>query len=76
MIIKKNVVQNNAEYFLEFIYLQQADSCYGSENNLRRHGSLLSLASGTSLSQTSASSFKVSSACAVVLVFVHNLPVC
>ncbi|CAG5127022.1 unnamed protein product [Candidula unifasciata] len=37
---------------------KQADSCYGSENNLRRHGSLLSLASGTSLSQTSASSFK------------------
>ncbi|CAG5128563.1 unnamed protein product [Candidula unifasciata] len=37
---------------------QQADSGYGSENNLRRHGSMLSLASGTSLSQASASSFK------------------
>lgn len=38
---------------------QQAESGYGSENNLRRHGSLLSLQSGTSLSTLSASSFKV-----------------
>ncbi|XP_050401750.1 ceramide transfer protein [Patella vulgata] len=37
---------------------RQAESGYGSENNLRRHGSMLSLASGTSLSTTSASSFK------------------
>ena len=37
---------------------RQAESGYGSENNLRRHGSLLSLQSGTSLSTISASSFK------------------
>ncbi|KAI8789020.1 collagen type IV alpha-3-binding protein [Biomphalaria glabrata] len=37
---------------------KQADSSYGSENNLRRHGSMLSLASGTSISQASTSSFK------------------
>lgn len=37
---------------------RQAESGYGSENNLRRHGSLLSLQSGTSLSTMSASSFK------------------
>ncbi|KAK7492548.1 hypothetical protein BaRGS_00016214 [Batillaria attramentaria] len=37
---------------------KQAESGYGSENNLRRHGSMLSLASGTSLSTASASSFK------------------
>lgn len=45
---------------IHFLLFQQADSGYGSENNLRRHGSMLSLASGTSLSQASASSFKVS----------------
>ncbi|KAJ8304153.1 hypothetical protein KUTeg_017736 [Tegillarca granosa] len=38
---------------------RQAESGYGSENNLRRHGSMLSLTSGTSLSTTSTSSFKV-----------------
>lgn len=37
---------------------RQAESGYGSENNLRRHGSLLSLQSGTSLSTMSASSIK------------------
>lgn len=37
---------------------RQAESGYGSESNLRRHGSLLSLASGTSLSTASTSSFK------------------
>uniref|UniRef100_A0A0L8HJ18 PH domain-containing protein n=1 Tax=Octopus bimaculoides TaxID=37653 RepID=A0A0L8HJ18_OCTBM len=35
-----------------------AESGYGSENSLKRHGSLLSLTSGTSLSTASASSFK------------------
>ena len=43
-----------------FVSQQQADSTYGSENSLRRHGSMLSLTSGTSLSQASSSSFKVS----------------
>ncbi|PVD19901.1 hypothetical protein C0Q70_20395 [Pomacea canaliculata] len=37
---------------------KQAESGYGSENNLRRHGSMLSLTSGTSLSTASTSSFK------------------
>ncbi|XP_070173383.1 ceramide transfer protein-like isoform X2 [Littorina saxatilis] len=37
---------------------KQAESGYGSENNLRRHGSIMSLTSGTSLSTASASSFK------------------
>lgn len=37
---------------------RQTESGYGSENNLRRHGSLLSLTSGTSMSTASASSFK------------------
>ncbi|XP_071167056.1 ceramide transfer protein-like isoform X1 [Mytilus edulis] len=41
-----------------FCSTEQAESGYGSENNLRRHGSLLSLQSGTSLSTLSASSFK------------------
>uniref|UniRef100_A0A0B6ZVZ5 Ceramide transfer protein n=1 Tax=Arion vulgaris TaxID=1028688 RepID=A0A0B6ZVZ5_9EUPU len=44
--------------WIEAIELHKADSSYGSENNLRRHGSMLSLTSGTSLSQASASSFK------------------
>lgn len=40
---------------------QQADSGYGSESSLRRHGSMLSLTSATSgYSATSTSSFKVS----------------
>lgn len=40
----------------------QADSGYGSESSLRRHGSMLSLTSATSgYSATSTSSFKVSS---------------
>ncbi|XP_029649707.1 ceramide transfer protein isoform X3 [Octopus sinensis] len=39
-------------------YIHQAESGYGSENSLKRHGSLLSLTSGTSLSTASASSFK------------------
>jgi collagen type IV alpha-3-binding protein len=37
---------------------RQADSGYGSENSLRRHGSMLSLTSGASLSTASTSSFK------------------
>lgn len=37
---------------------KQAESGYGSENNLRRHGSIMSLTSGTSLSTASTSSFK------------------
>lgn len=37
---------------------RQAESGYGSENNLRRHGSLMSLTSACSLSTTSTSSFK------------------
>ncbi|ESN95992.1 hypothetical protein HELRODRAFT_114561 [Helobdella robusta] len=37
---------------------KQAESGYGSENSLRRHGSHLSLASTASLSTASASSFK------------------
>ncbi|XP_076465042.1 ceramide transfer protein-like [Babylonia areolata] len=37
---------------------KQAESGYGSENNLRRHGSVMSLTSGTSLSTASTSSFK------------------
>ncbi|KAK3729093.1 hypothetical protein RRG08_005466 [Elysia crispata] len=40
------------------LHKQQADSTYGSENSLRRHGSMLSLTSGASLSQASSSSFK------------------
>lgn len=38
---------------------RQTESGYGSENNLRRCGSLISLTSGTSMSTTSSSSFKV-----------------
>lgn len=38
---------------------RQTESGYGSESNLRRHGSLLSLTSGTSMSTASTSSFKV-----------------
>ncbi|KAK2157799.1 hypothetical protein LSH36_184g03031, partial [Paralvinella palmiformis] len=37
---------------------KQADSGYASENGLRRHGSMLSITSATSLSTASASSFK------------------
>lgn len=37
---------------------RQAESGYGSESNLRRHGSLISLTSGTSMSTASSSSFK------------------
>ncbi|ELT89655.1 hypothetical protein CAPTEDRAFT_22682, partial [Capitella teleta] len=37
---------------------RQADSGYGSENNLRRQGSMLSLTSAASLSTASTSSFK------------------
>ncbi|XP_005104758.1 ceramide transfer protein isoform X2 [Aplysia californica] len=44
--------------WIDAIELHKADSSYGSENNLRRHGSMLSLASGTSISQASTSSFK------------------
>ncbi|ESO88102.1 hypothetical protein LOTGIDRAFT_234681 [Lottia gigantea] len=47
------------QHWIDLIELhKQAESGYGSENNLRRHGSMLSLASGTSLSTASASSFK------------------
>jgi len=38
--------------------LRQAESGYGSESSLRRHGSMLSLTSGTSMSTASSSSFK------------------
>lgn len=41
------------------ISVQQAESGYGSEHSLRRHGSRLSLTSTASLSTASASSFKV-----------------
>jgi len=44
---------------VRFLYTQQADSGYASENGLRRHGSMLSITSATSLSTASASSFKV-----------------
>lgn len=37
---------------------RQAESGYGSESNLRRHGSMISLTSGTSMSTASTSSFK------------------
>ncbi|XP_013394772.1 collagen type IV alpha-3-binding protein isoform X2 [Lingula anatina] len=37
---------------------RQTESGYGSENSLRRHGSMLSITSGTSLSTQSTSSFK------------------
>lgn len=48
----------------------QADSGYGSESSLRRHGSMLSLTSATSgYSATSTSSFKVSWRSAVALTF-------
>lgn len=42
------------------IFFFQAESGYGSETSLRRHGSMLSLTSAASaLSATSTSSFKV-----------------
>ncbi|XP_014860688.1 PREDICTED: collagen type IV alpha-3-binding protein-like isoform X2 [Poecilia mexicana] len=45
--------------WIEFIELHRADSGYGSESSLRRHGSMLSLTSATSgYSATSTSSFK------------------
>ncbi|XP_060066483.1 ceramide transfer protein-like isoform X1 [Ylistrum balloti] len=40
------------------IDVEQAESGYGSENNLRRHGSMISLTSAASLSTASTSSFK------------------
>ncbi|XP_069138571.1 ceramide transfer protein-like isoform X1 [Argopecten irradians] len=40
------------------IEVEQAESGYGSENNLRRHGSMISLTSAASLSTASTSSFK------------------
>lgn len=47
------------QLWIEALDLQkQAESGYGSENSLRRHGSMLSITSGTSLSTTSQSSFK------------------
>lgn len=47
--------------FFSSVSPQQADSGYGSESSLRRHGSMLSLTSATSgYSATSTSSFKVS----------------
>lgn len=46
--------------YIMLLFYQQTESGYGSENSLKRHGSLLSLTSGTSLSTASASSFKVS----------------
>lgn len=43
-----------------FFFFFQAESGYGSETSLRRHGSMLSLTSAASaLSATSTSSFKV-----------------
>lgn len=45
--------------WIESIELHRADSGYGSESSLRRHGSMMSLTSATSgYSATSASSFK------------------
>ncbi|XP_039635552.1 ceramide transfer protein-like isoform X3 [Perca fluviatilis] len=45
--------------WIDSIELHRADSGYGSESSLRRHGSMLSLASATSgFSATSTSSFK------------------
>lgn len=46
------------QQWVRAIELHKTESGYGSENSLKRHGSLLSLTSGTSLSTTSASSFK------------------
>lgn len=47
------------QQWIESIELHRADSGYGSESSLRRHGSMLSLTSATSgYSATSASSFK------------------
>ena len=45
---------------LSVAVVQQAESGYGSENNLRRHGSVMSITSATSLSTASSSSFNVS----------------
>lgn len=51
--------EDERQSWLDMLELhRQADSGYGSENNLRRHGSMMSLASGASLSTASASSFK------------------
>lgn len=46
--------------WVEALENYKADSGFGSENNLHRHGSLISITSGNSLSTTSTSSFKVS----------------
>ncbi|CAE1292316.1 COL4A3BP [Acanthosepion pharaonis] len=46
------------QQWVRAIELHKTESGYGSENSLKRHGSLLSLTSGTSLSTASASSFK------------------
>jgi hypothetical protein len=63
LIKSQNVIFN-----FNWNIFQQAESGYGSENNLRRHGSLLSLQSGTSLSTISASSFKVN-----INTWLHNI---
>ncbi|XP_033749931.1 ceramide transfer protein-like isoform X5 [Pecten maximus] len=44
--------------WINAIDLHRAESGYGSENNLRRHGSMISLTSAASLSTASTSSFK------------------
>ncbi|KAG7238605.1 hypothetical protein INR49_030679 [Caranx melampygus] len=47
------------QYWIDAIEMHMADSGYGSESSLRRHGSMLSLTSATSgYSATSTSSFK------------------
>ncbi|XP_064607533.1 ceramide transfer protein-like [Liolophura sinensis] len=55
----RGVNEEERQHWISMLELhKQADSGYGSENNLRRHGSMMSLTSATSLSTASASSFK------------------
>lgn len=51
-----NVCYNN-DFLLCVFFILQTESGYGSENNLKRHGSAISLTSNT-LSTASTSSFK------------------
>ena len=46
------------QHWIDSLEVHKAESGYGSENSLRRHGSMLSLTSTASLSTASASSFK------------------
>lgn len=58
-MVEFNVIFKQVWSYL-IVFCVQAESGYGSESSLRRHGSLLSLTSAASgLSTTSASSFKV-----------------